>query len=148
MPTKHKGTPDEIRALDVYIKLQRAAETVMTRTTAHLADYDLSVSQFAVLEALYHLGVLSQRELATKLLQSTGNISTVLKKLERRGMISRERDSKDNRYMQVCITDAGKEILKRCFEPHVRGIVMELSILTANEQEELARLCRKLGLQE
>lgn len=148
MPTKYKGTPKEIRALDVYIKLQRAAETVMTRTTAHLADYDLSVSQFAVLEALYHLGVLSQRDLATKLLQSTGNISTVLKKMEKRGMISRERDAKDNRYMQVCITDAGKEILKRCFEPHVQGIVLELSILTADEQKELARLCRKLGLRE
>jgi MarR family 2-MHQ and catechol resistance regulon transcriptional repressor len=148
MPTKHKGTPEEIRALDVYIKLQRAAETVMARTTAHLADYDLSTSQFAVLEALFHLGVLSQRDLATKLLQSTGNISTVVKELERRGMISRVRDSKDNRYMQVCITEDGKEILKRCFEPHVRGIVMEMSILSAAEQEELARLCRKLGVQE
>ena len=72
MPTRHKGTLEEIQALDVYIKLQRAAETVMRRTTAHLADYDLPVSQFAVLEALYHLGVLSQRELANKLLQSTG----------------------------------------------------------------------------
>ena len=85
MPTKYKGTPKEIRALDVYIKLQRAAETVMARTTGHLANYDLSVSQFAVLEALFHLGVLSQRDLATKLLQSTGNISTVLKKLEKQG---------------------------------------------------------------
>lgn len=146
MPTKYKGTPEEIRALDVYIKLQRAAGTVLNRTTAHLADYNLSVSQFAVLEALYHLGVLSQRELAKKLLQSTGNISTVLKKLEKRGLISRERDLDDNRYMQVCITEAGREILKRCFEPHVRGIVAEMSILTAEEQEELARLCRTLGL--
>jgi len=146
MPTKYKGTPDEIRALDVYIKLERAANTVMTRTTAHLADYNLSVSQFSVLEALYHLGVLSQRDLAIKLLQSTGNISIVLKKMEKQGLISRERDPDDNRYMQVYITDAGKEILKRCFEPHVRGIVTEMSILTPEEQEELARLCRRLGV--
>jgi MarR family 2-MHQ and catechol resistance regulon transcriptional repressor len=148
MPTKHKGTPKEVQALDVYIKLQRASETVMTRTTAHLADYKLPVSQFAVLEALYHLGVLSQRDLAKKLLQSTGNISTVLKKMEKRGLISRERDPNDNRYMQVRITDSGKEILKRCFGPHVRGIVEEMSILTVEEQVELARLCRKLGLRD
>ena len=148
MPTKHKGTREEIRALDVYIKLQRASETVLTRTTAHLADYDLTVSQFAVLEVLYHLGVLSQRDLANKLLQSTGNISTVLKKLEKRGLISRERDPDDNRYMQVRITDAGMEKLKSCFGPHVRGIVEEMSILTADEQDELARLCRKLGLRD
>ena len=146
MPTKYKGTPEEIRALDVYIKLQRAAGTVMTRTTAHLANYNLPVSQFAILEALFHLGVLSQRDLAKKLLQSTGNISTVLKKLEKKGLISRKRDPDDNRYMQVGITDTGKEILRRCLEPHIQGIVTEMSVLTKAEQEELARLCRKLGL--
>lgn len=146
MPTKHKGTPEEIRALDAYIKLQRASETVMNRTTAHLVHYDLTSSQFAVLEALYHLGILSQRELAKKLLQSTGNISIVLKKLENQGLISRERDPDDNRYMQVHITDAGTRILQRCFAPHVQGIVEEMGILTADEQVELARLCRKLGL--
>jgi len=146
MPTKHKGTPEEIQALDVYIKLHRASETVMNRTTAHLVDYDLTSSQFAVLEALYHLGVLSQRDLAKKLLQSTGNISIVLKKMENQGLISRERDPYDNRYMQVRITEDGLRILRRCFEDHVRGIVEEMSILTTDEQYELARLCRKLGL--
>jgi MarR family 2-MHQ and catechol resistance regulon transcriptional repressor len=68
--------------------------------------------------------------------------------MEKQGLISRERDPDDNRYMQVYITDAGKEILKRCFEPHVRGIVAEMSTLTPEEQEELARLCRRLGVRE
>jgi MarR family 2-MHQ and catechol resistance regulon transcriptional repressor len=148
MPTKYKGTSKEVRALNTYIKLQRASETVLARTTAHLTDYDLSVSEFAVLEALYHLGVLSQRDLANKLLQSTGNISTVLKKLEKRGLISRQRDPHDNRYMQVWITDSGEKVLERCFRPHVRGIVEEMSILTPHEQDELARLCKKLGLRQ
>lgn len=148
MPTKYKGTPQEVRALNTYIKLQRASETVLARTTAHLTDYDLSLSEFAVLEALYHLGVLSQRDLANKLLQSTGNISTVLKKLERRGLISRQRDPHDNRYMQVRITDSGENVLERCFPPHVRGIVEEMSTLTPHEQDELARLCKKLGLRQ
>ena len=49
---------------------------------AHLADHDLTVSQFGVLEALHHRGTLSQRDLARKLLTSTGNISIVLKNLE------------------------------------------------------------------
>lgn len=148
MPTKHKGTPEEILALDVYIKLQRASETVMSRTTTHLQNYDLTVSQFAVLEALFHLGVLSQRDLAKKLLQTTGNISTVLKKLEKQGLIARQRDPEDNRYMQVSITDSGEKVLNQCFSPHVRGIVEEMSILAPEEQKELARLCRKLGLRE
>lgn len=145
MPTRYQGTPVEIRALDAYIKLQRAAESALARTTAHLSDYDLTTSQFAVLEALYHLGTLSQRELADKLLKSTGNMSLVLKHIEKRGLITRERDPDDNRYMNVCITEIGRQLIRQMFDKHVAGIVAEMSVLTAEEQEELGRLCRKLG---
>lgn len=146
MPTRYKGTSEESRALNTYIKLQRAAETTLARTSAHLIRYDLTISQFAVLEALYHLGTLSQRDLAGKLLKSTGNMSTVLKTIERRGLISRERDPVDNRYMKVCITDSGRTLLESMLDKHVAGIVAEMSALSAAEQEELGRLCRKLGL--
>jgi MarR family 2-MHQ and catechol resistance regulon transcriptional repressor len=148
MPTRYQGSEDETRALNTYIKLQRAAETTLHRTTSHLSEYGLSTSQFAVLEALYHLGTLSQRALAEKLLKSTGNISIVLKNMEKRGLIERHRHPDDNRYMQVSITDVGRELIGAMFAGHVAGIVNEMSALTAGEQEELARLCRKLGLRE
>jgi len=148
MPTKYQGTVKQRRALNAYIKLQRAAETSLAHTTAHLTDYGLTTSQFGVLEALYHLGTLSQRELADKLLKSPGNISIVLKHIEERGLISRDRDPADNRYMQVCITDQGRYLISGMFDQHVSGIVKEMSVLTAEEQDELGRLCRKLGLQE
>lgn len=147
MPTKYKGTEVEIRALNAYIKLQRASESVLLHTNAHLNAYGLTTSQFAILEALYHLGTLSQIELAQKLLKSTGNISSVLKHVERRGLISRERDPRDNRYRQVCITESGRELISSIMDKHVTGIVAEMSVLTPEEQDELARLCRKLGLQ-
>lgn len=148
MPTKYPGTPDELRALNTYIKLQRAAESVLARTNAHLAAYGLSTSQFAVLEALYHLGTLSQRDLAEKLLKTTGNMSTVLKHMEERGMLSRERDAADQRYMQVRITDTGRALIDAVMAPHVAGVVADMSVLTPEEQEELGRLCRKLGRRE
>ncbi len=148
MPTKYQGTQEETRALNTYIKLQRAAETTLNHTTSHLSDYGLSTSQFAVLEALFHLGILSQRELADKLLKSTGNISIVLKNLEKRYLIERHRDPDDNRYMQVSITPTGRKLIGGMFPAHVAGIVAEMAVLAPAEQEELARLCRKLGLRE
>lgn len=146
MPTKYQGTLEETRALNAYIKLQRAAETTLANTTAHLGEYGLTTSQFAVLEALYHLGTLSQRALSEKLLKSTGNISIVLKNMEKRDLIERHRDPDDNRYMRVSISASGREVIDEMFASHVAGIVAEMSILTPTEQEELARLCRKLGL--
>lgn len=148
MPTHYQGTPEQIRALNAYIKLQRAAESVMARTSRHLADYDLSISQFAILEALYHLGTLSQRDLAEKLLKSTGNMSIVLKHLEKRGLISRVRNPDDNRYMRVCLTPEGEALLTSFLDGHIQGIVDDLAVLNPEEQDELARLCRKLGLQQ
>ena len=148
MPTKYQGTDGEIRALNTYIKLQRAAETALHHTTSHLSEYGLTTSQFGILEALFHLGILSQRELAEKLLKSTGNISIVLKNLEKRGLIERHRNPGDNRYMQVSITKTGRELIAGLFDAHVSGIVDEMSILTPAEQEELGRLCRKIGLRE
>jgi MarR family transcriptional regulator, 2-MHQ and catechol-resistance regulon repressor len=148
MPTHYEGTDKERLALDTYIKLQRAAETSLARTTAHLSGRDLNTSQFAILEALYHLGTLSQGELAQKVLRSASNISIVLKAIEKRGLIERERDPADNRYMQVNITEKGQALIASFFDRHVAGIVAEMNALTAEEQAELGRLCRKLGLRE
>ena len=66
--------------------------------------------------------------------------------MEKRGLIERHRDPDDNRYNQVSITDAGRELIAGMIAGHVAGIVAEMSILTVAEQEVLAGLCRKLGL--
>jgi MarR family 2-MHQ and catechol resistance regulon transcriptional repressor len=146
MPTKHRGSQEEVSALNAYIKLQRAAETVFSRTTAHLVEYELTTSQFAILEALYHLGPLSQRELAEKLLKSAGNISIVLKNLEKRGLIARCRDEADHRIRQVSITGVGRATIVRILPDHVAGIVSTFSVLTPDEQQLLADLCKRVGL--
>ncbi len=146
MGTKFQGTSDEVRALETYIKLTRAAESVIARATADLAQYNLSLSQFMVLEALYHLGTLSQVEVAQKLLKSTGNITTVLQNLEKRDLICRQRDTEDQRYIRVSITESGRELIAAMFPSHVRGIVDIMSALSADEQDVLATLSRKLGL--
>lgn len=147
MGTKYKGSEAEIRALNTYIALTRAAESVIDRTNRHLNGYHLSTSQFAVLEALYHLGTLSQVELARKLLKSTGNMTTVLQNLERGGLICRERDKQDQRYVRVTLLDAGRELVEQILPTHVAGILADLNILDAEEQDALAALCRKLGKQ-
>ena len=66
MGTRHRGTIEEINALNAFIKLQRAAETVSVRIHGVLPE-GLTVTQFGVLEALHHIGPLCQSELAEKL---------------------------------------------------------------------------------
>jgi MarR family 2-MHQ and catechol resistance regulon transcriptional repressor len=148
MATRHGGGPEEVRALDTYIKLMRAAEAVSRRLSPLLAEAGLTESQFGTLEALYHLGPLHQRELGRKLLRSSGNITMVVDNLERRRLVRRERGVEDRRFITVHLTDAGRRLIARVFPRHAVNIVRELEILTPAEQDDLGRLCRKLGKQQ
>lgn len=148
MGSRHRGSAAEIRALDAYIKLHRAADSVTARLAPLIHEAGLTWSQFGALEALYHLGPLCQRDLGQKLLKSTGNITMVVDNLERRGLARRDRNPDDRRYVTVSLTEAGRELIERLFPRHAAAITREFSVLTAEEQDELARLCRKLGLQQ
>lgn len=147
MGTKYRGDAAEVRALDAYIKLMRAAASVSERSNHHLHQYNLTPSQFGALEALYHLGTLSQVELARKLLLSSANITMVLQNLEKRDLITRRRDVNDQRVVRVSLTATGTELIDAILPSHVAGIAQEFAVLTAEEQDTLAALCRKLGLQ-
>lgn len=147
MGTHYKGTEREIRALDAYIKLLRATESVAARLSHQLRDENgLTISQFGALEALLHLGPMSQRDLGSKLLKSSGNITMVVDNLEKRNLVERRREGNDRRVVTVYLTPKGRQLIVEVFPRHATLISDELEILTPAEQEALGRLCRKLGL--
>jgi len=148
MPTHYKGTPEEIRALNTFVKLTRANDSLLNRLSNRGTQDKLSPTQFGVLEALYHLGTMCQGELSAKLLKSSGNITLVIDNLEKRGLVRRVRDDNDRRMIQMLLTDQGRELIAELLPGHVASIVEEMSALEPHEQEELGRLCRKLGKKE
>jgi MarR family 2-MHQ and catechol resistance regulon transcriptional repressor len=148
MPTQHSGHPEEQRALNAYIALMRASDSVSARVHRHLSTSSLSIGQFGVLEILYHLGPLSPRDLCFKLLRSSGNVTLILDNLEKRALIRRERSQSDRRMITIHLTDAGHALITEVFPAQVDAIRTDLSVLTPGEQDELRRLCRKLGLQQ
>jgi MarR family 2-MHQ and catechol resistance regulon transcriptional repressor len=144
--TNYKGSKDEVRALNAYVKLMRASESMTAKIHRHLTDAGLTVTQFGVLEALYNLGPLNQREIARKILKSSGNITLVIDNLEKRGLVKRERSNEDRRSYAVDLTAAGRKMIGTIFPRHAAKVVEEMKALTGAEQEELSRLCRKMGL--
>ncbi len=145
MPSHHQGSAREKRALDTFIKLLRAGNTVSAEANRGLAEHDLTGSQFAVLEALYHLGSMCLSELSEKILRTAGNLTMVLDNLEKRGLAKRIQRSKDRRFVTAEITSKGRELLKRVFPEHAARIADLMSRLTPEEQNQLGVLCRKLG---
>jgi MarR family transcriptional regulator, 2-MHQ and catechol-resistance regulon repressor len=146
MPTHYKGTAEEELALDTMIKFTRANSSFEARMLSHGTLGDLTLSQFGVLEILYHLGPMCQGQLSQKLLKSTGNITMVLDNLEKYGLVRRIRSVEDRRMVMLELTQAGRERIAEIFPRHVAVVVAEMSALTPEEQRVFGELSKKLGM--
>ncbi|QSR85265.1 MarR family winged helix-turn-helix transcriptional regulator [Methylacidimicrobium sp. B4] len=145
MPTHYQGPLPEVRALNCYIKLTRASERLAAALRGPLSREGLTTGQLGVLEALLHIGPMKERELGRKLLRSGGNVTVVVDNLERRGLVRRARNPEDRRCVIVTLTPEGERLIQRVFPGHAARITAAMSVLSRWEQDELGRLCRKLG---
>ena len=143
-----KGTKAQERALSAYVKLLRAANTSVAYARVGLEEAGLSQGQFAVLEALYHIGPLYLGDLARRILTSSGNLTLVVDNLEKRGLARRKPHGRDKRFVLAAITPAGRRLMARIFPEHARKITEIMARLTSAEQDALGRLCRRLGTGE
>lgn len=145
MPTHFTGSRAEMRTLDAFVKLTRCTDSLLARIAERNSIGDLTYSQFAVLEALYHLGPLTAGAVGQKILKSGGNMTLVIDNLERDGLVRRERSANDRRVIHVHLTEAGKAKVEAVLPGHVAALVDEFRVLSAREQEMLGELCKKLG---
>ena len=145
MPTHYKGAENEVRALNAFINLMRASDSLASRGALLLESQGLTHGQFGTMEALFHLGPLYQRQLGEKLLRSGGNLTMVIDNLEKKGWVRRERQPDDRRKVLVSLTPKGRARIVQVFPAHVAFLLGEFGGLTSREQETLRELCRKLG---
>lgn len=145
MTTHYRGTPGERQALDAFIKLLRASNSVVRHSRAAIVAAGLTESRFGVLEALLHLGPLAPGELGRKILKSPGNLTLVIDNLVRDGLIERVAAGSDRRRRPVALTVRGRRLVEEVLPRHVREVVGVFRGLRPEEQETLARICRKLG---
>lgn len=141
------GGPARVRdAVRAYVKLNRATRTVLASVETRVAAAGLTLTQLGVLEAILHKGPLHQRELGRKVLTSAGNMTDVIDKLERRGLVLRCR--RDGRSVLVDLTEAGRALIEGLFPSHASDIASAFACLSPDELATLDRLLRKLGLGE
>jgi MarR family 2-MHQ and catechol resistance regulon transcriptional repressor len=145
MPTHYQGEEKVVQALNLFIKLTRAAESVNAELKARNSMGGLTISQFGTLETLYFLGPLTQGEIGQKLLKSSGNMTLVIDNLERDGLVRRERSDEDRRRVLIHLTYKGRKLIEGIFPQHAEDVTGIMRVLTAEEQEVLEDLLRKLG---
>lgn len=148
MPTHFIGASNEVLALDTWIKLNRAYDTLVGQVNQSGTMGGMTPTQFSVVEALYHLGPLPQCQLAARVFKSSGNMTLVVDNLEKLGLVSRQPDARDRRVSLVSLTALGKQTVSIVFPKHAAEVTDLFSVLSPDEQITLGNLLRKLGKQQ
>lgn len=141
---KNYGINNQLN-LRVVIGLYRSYLRLNRSTQKFIASYSLTISQFGVLEALYHLGPMKIGDIIDKILSTSGNITVVIKNLEKDGWISRCSDPTDKRVCLIQLTEKGENIIENIFPEHLKDLEKMLTNLDEIDKGELIRLFKKLN---
>lgn len=135
--------------LKLVVALSRTTSMLHRTTQNDLSEHGLTLAQFGVLEALYHLGDLKICEIIDKTLSSSGNMTVVINNLERDGYVSRVNCTEDRRVTRVHITCKGREFISTFFPDHVQNLDEQFSNLSYEERLQLLKLLKQLnGVEE
>lgn len=131
--------------LKTLIALSRTTNNVHKREYKTIKEGGLTVSQFSVLEVLYHKGDLKVAEIIDKTLSTGGNMTVVIENLVKDGLVTRYKDPEDKRINFISITEKGKDIIDEIFPKHIENINGIFSSLTIEEKQSLIGLLKKLS---
>ena len=137
----------DVSAMQVFGRLHRSFLLYRSAIGERFTEVGATEPGFDVLAALRRSGPeqrLSAGELARQTLVTTGGLTLRVKRLEKDGLVRRERDPEDHRMVYVSLTDAGRDLVDRTADLHFENMSRMLEGLSADERDDLARLLGRL----
>ncbi|MFI6433352.1 MarR family winged helix-turn-helix transcriptional regulator [Rhodococcus oryzae] len=140
--------PDlDVSALHVFGRLHRSYLRYQTSLAAVFDKHDINIASFDVLAALRRSGPpfrMTSGQLAEMSLVTTGGVTLRVDRLEKAGLVTRERDTEDRRVVYAQLTDKGLRVIQEAALEHFANEARMLAGLSAAERDQLAGLLRKL----
>lgn len=131
---------DTRRALP--IALLRAREAVMARFRPVLAAHDVTEQQWRVIRVLAERGPLDASEVAERACVLAPSLTRIIKALEERALITRDKDAGDGRRVLLALAPAGTALI-RAVTPESRAVYAEIEARYGRDRME--RLLDLLG---
>jgi MarR family transcriptional regulator, organic hydroperoxide resistance regulator len=128
---------------EVVLNIHRTSDAMERRLSAELKKAGLSTTQYNVLRILRGAGDSGRTcsEIGERLITRDPDITRLLDRLEKRGLLRRERQAKDRRVITVFAEAEGLAILKT-LDKHVPELMQ--SMLSHMGERKLRDLCRLL----
>ena len=125
------------------IVFRKAQMSIDNHVVPQLRAHGVTHTQFGVLDYLYSKGEQKVGQLLTGLLATSGNMTVVLKNMEKKGWVYRRPCPDDRRASLVGLTDSGRDLIARILPEHLDRVEDAMSVLTEEEQEQLISLLKK-----
>lgn len=131
--------------LKLLIALARTNQEIIKRQIPFIRANGLTLTQFGVLELLYHKGSLRICEIIEKTLSTGGNMTVVINNLHKVGLIERTLDPHDKRAFLINITPKGDDLISKIFPRHLENLELILDGLDEEEKSNLILLLKGLS---
>lgn len=126
------------------IALSRSMQKIHRKSDLLFHQNGLTMTQFAVLEALLNKGDLTIGGLIEAVLSTSGNMTVVIRNLEKLGYVHRMENPQDKRSFLISLTETGRLLIEGMFSEHMVLVEESLSPLADNEKETIISILKKL----
>jgi len=123
--------------LKFVIALARTYNSVFGEIEKNIQLYGINGSEFGVLEMLYHKGEQPVQKVADKILVTSGTITYVIDKLQKKDLVYRKNCNKDKRVFYVCLTQKGQEFISDIFPKHKEFLDNLFKYISDTEKKEI-----------
>lgn len=131
--------------LKAWIVLARTMDAVSDRVKEDLRHHQLNSTEFGVLSVLYKRGDTPLQQIGDQILITSGSVTYVIDKLEKRGLIERIACPTDRRVTYASLTNDGKSLMDVVYPQHIEIFKDIYSPLNDQETEQLIELLKRIG---
>lgn len=131
-----------LKSLTVLLRSSQSIEEVLRKD---MQKYGLNMTEFAVLELLYHKGDQPIQKIGEKILITSGSITYVVDKLEKKQLISRKDCPNDRRVIYASLTEEGIQLMKQMLPQHLEKIHTIFECLEEKEIDQITQSMGKIG---
>ena len=132
----------DLKSLIILFKAHTSIENVVKKS---LENTDLSVNEFAALEALYHKGSLTTQGLIDLVLIPNSSMTYVLDVLHKKEYIKRIKDENDRRIQRLTLTEKGDAKFEEVYEVHFKMLREVFDVLNEEEEKQLQTFLKIVG---
>jgi MarR family transcriptional regulator, 2-MHQ and catechol-resistance regulon repressor len=137
--------PANTSGIHLWLILMKAYRALVQLDARSIGSSGLGVSDFAVLEILFHKGPLPVNTIGRSVMLTSGSITTAIDRLEKKRFVRRQACPEDRRVTYVTLTTTGRTLIRRVFNAHASRLETVFEPLSTAERSALATLLKKLG---